>query len=72
MPLGIRSRVSRNSGKVTQSQSMPSFIESKGIASTRDMLSMARSRFSGATGAKPKPQLPSTSEVTPCQPESVQ
>ena len=25
------------------------------------------SRFSGATGAKPTPQLPSTSVVTPCQ-----
>lgn len=42
------------------------------MASTRDIDSITRSRLAGATGAKPKPQLPSTSEVTPCQPDSVQ
>ena len=36
------------------------------------MVSMARSRMSGWTGANPKPQLPITMEVTPCQPDSVQ
>ena len=71
-PLGMRSSVSRNSGNETQSQSMPSFIDSKGMASVRDMVSIERSRSSGRTGAKPKPQLPSTTEVTPCQPEMVQ
>ncbi len=34
--------------------------------------SIARSRALGLTGAKPKPQLPSTTDVTPCQPEIVQ
>ena len=51
---------------------MPSFIESNGIASVRDMVNIERSRSSGRTGAKPKPQLPSTTDVTPCQPEIVQ
>ena len=67
----MRSSVSIHSGKVTQSQSMPAFMDSKGMASVRDMVSIARSRSSGWTGAKPKPQLPSTIEVTPCQPEMV-
>ena len=42
------------------------------MASVRVMVSMERSRKSGFTGAKPNPQLPSTTEVTPCQPEIVQ
>ena len=50
---------------------MPSRIETIGIASRRDMVSIARSRSFGRTGAKPKPQLPSATEVTPCQPEIV-
>ena len=68
----MRSSVSSHSGKEIQSQIIPSFIESNGIASVRDMVSIERSRSSGRTGAKPKPQLPSTTEVTPCQPEIVQ
>ena len=47
---------------------MPAFIDSNGIASTRDIVSIARSRNSGRQGAKPKPQFPTTIEVTPCQP----
>ena len=35
-------------------------------------MSMACSRSAGRTGAKPKPQLPITTDVTPCQPDSVQ
>ncbi len=35
-------------------------------------MSRDRSRSAGFTGAKPKPQLPSTTDVTPCQPEIVQ
>ena len=38
----------------------------------RVIVSIARSRSSGCTGAKPKPQLPITTEVMPCQPDSVQ
>ena len=32
---------------------------------------MARSRSSGRHGANPKPQLPITTLVTPCQPDMV-
>jgi hypothetical protein len=48
---------------------MPFFIASRPIASVRDIVSIVRSRSSGRTGAKPNPQLPSTTVVTPCQPE---
>ena len=70
--LGAASTLSRNSGNVVQVHGMPSFIEAMGIASTRVMVSMARSRSAGRTGAKPKPQLPITTEVMPCQLDSVQ
>ena len=70
--LGAASTLSKNSGKVVQFHGMPSFIEAMGIASTRVMVSMARSRSAGRTGAKPKPQLPITTEVMPCQLDSVQ
>ncbi len=56
---------------MTQSQGRPRRIDSYGIASTRVIVSIARSRISGRIGAKPKPQLPITTDVTPCQPESV-
>ncbi len=67
MPLGVASRLSRYSGMVSQSQFMPSRMASRGMASVRTMVSMERSRNSGRHGAKPNPQLPSTTEVTPCQ-----
>ena len=38
----------------------------------RVIVSIARSRMSALTGEKPKPQLPITTEVTPCQLEIVQ
>ena len=59
---------------VSQSQcgSMPLTIDSYGIASVRVIVSIERSRKSGRTGAKPNPQLPSTTDVTPCHPEIVQ
>ena len=41
------------------------------MASVRAIVSIDRSRKSGLQGAKPNPQLPSTTEVTPCQPEIV-
>ena len=72
MAFGVRSTESRNSGKVTQSHGMPACMEAKGIASTRTMDCMAWSRASGCTGAKPKPQLPITTEVMPCHDEMVQ
>ena len=73
-PSGAASSESRYSGMVSQSQwgSMPSTIDSYGMASVRVMVSIERSRKSGFTGAKPKPQFPNTTDVTPCQPEIVQ
>ena len=70
-PLSVRSSESRYSGIVSQSQFMPWRIDSYGMASVRVIVSMERSRKSGLHGAKPNPQLPSTTEVTPCQPEIV-
>ena len=58
-------------GKVSQSQSMPAFMVASGIASTRSIDSIARSCWSGRVGAKPKPQLPMATEVTPCQLEQL-
>ena len=54
---------------VSQSQwgSIPSSMAASGMASVRTMVSIDRSRKSGLHGANPKPQLPSTTEVTPCQ-----
>ena len=72
MPLGVRSSESIYCGIVSQSHFMPAFIEAYGIASVRVIVSIERSRKSGLQGAKPKPQLPSTSDVTPCHPEMVQ
>lgn len=70
-PLGARPTLSRNSGNVSQSHGMPTFMVSIGTASLRDRLNMARSRSAGLQGAKPKPQLPITTLVTPCQPDIV-
>ena len=42
------------------------------MASVRTMVSIERSMKSGLQGAKPKPQLPSTTDVTPCHDDVVQ
>jgi hypothetical protein len=65
--LGSESRASRYSGKVSQAHLMPSWSAVPGMSSTPSMSPISHSRFSGATGAKPTPQLPSTRVVTPCQ-----
>ena len=70
-PLGVRSTLARYSLKLTQSHGMPAFMVASGTASLRVSDSMARSRSSGLQGAKPKPQLPMTTVVTPCQPDMV-
>jgi hypothetical protein len=70
-PFGVRPMLSRNSGNVSQSHGMPACIVLSGTASFRERLSIARSRSSGRHGAKPKPQLPMTTLVTPCQPDMV-
>ena len=51
---------------------MPSTIDAMGMTSVRTIVSIERSRNSGFTGAKPNPQLPSTTEVMPCHEEVVQ
>ncbi len=71
-PLGVRSTLSRNSGNVSQSHGIPARIVLSGTASLRDTVNIARSCASGLHGAKPKPQLPITTLVTPCQPDIVQ
>src|SRR5271163_1238501 len=65
---GIRSTLSKNSGKLSQSHGNADSIAASGIASTRVIDFIARSRRSGAHGANPNPQLPITTDVTPCQP----
>ena len=70
-PFGVRSTLSRNSPNVTQSNGMPAFMVASGTASLRTSESIVRSRSSGLHGAKPKPQLPMTTLVTPCQPDMV-
>ena len=66
-----RAAASMNSGKVSQSQVMPMFSTSKGIASTLTRSRMAISRALGLQGAMPTPQLPMMTLVTPCQEDGV-
>ena len=65
--LGSEPMASRYSGKVSQPHLMPSCSAVPGMSSTPSMSCTSHSRLSGATGAKPTPQLPSTRVVTPCQ-----
>ena len=58
---------SRYSGKLSQPQRMPSDSAAPGMSSTPSMRPISQSCLSGATGAKPTPQLPITTVVTPCQ-----
>ena len=62
-----RSTASRYSGKLVHSQVMPSAMAEPGMSSTPSMRSMSQPWRSGAAGAKPTPQLPMTTVVTPCQ-----
>ena len=64
-----RSRASRYSGNVSHSHSIPSASAVPGMSSTPSMRPMSQSWRSGAAGAKPTPQLPITSVVTPCHDE---
>ena len=52
-------------------QAMPACSTSKGIASTFTRSRIAISRASGRHGAMPTPQLPITTEVTPCHEDGV-
>lgn len=53
-------------GKVSQSHWMPSDSTAPGMSSTPSITEISQSRLSGLTGAKPMPQLPMTTVVTPC------
>ena len=50
---------------------MPAASAVPGMSSTPSMRPMSQSWRLGATGAKPTPQLPITTVVTPCQQEGV-
>ena len=72
--LGRRARRCRGTrGSVTQSHGMPACIDVVAGSPRRASSTASPARGSpGRTGAKPKPQLPITTDVTPCQPDSVQ
>ena len=65
---GRRSRASRYCGKVSQSHASPSANAVPGMSSTPSSMPISQSCCSavGRAGAKPTPQLPITSDVTPC------
>ena len=46
---------------------MPSWSAVPGMSSTASISSIRKSSLPGRTGAKPTPQLPITTVVTPCQ-----
>ena len=70
--LGKARSFSMNSGKVSQSQVSAARCCSTGICSVVDNIVIVRSRSAGRTGARLKPQLALSTEVTPCGPESRQ
>ena len=71
-PLGWRSSTSSHCGNVSHVHGSDASMQALGIASTRVSDDMRYSRISGRAGANPKPQLPMATDVTPCQPDSVQ
>ena len=60
------SMASRYSGKLSQPQVMPSVSAVPGMSSTPSISSMSHCSRPGCTGAKPTPQFPLTTVVTPC------
>ena len=69
--LGTRSSESRYSANDSHCQSMPSWRAVPGMSSTPSISSMRKLSAPGRTGAKPTPQLPITTVVTPCQLDGV-
>ncbi len=69
--LGRSSRARRYSGNVSKHQSMPASRASIDMPSTFSSVRTTMSRCSGRVGAIPKPQLPITTLVTPCQLDGV-
>ena len=68
---GLLSIASRYCGNVSHAHSMPADMAIAGISSTASIRSISQSRSLGCTGAKPTPQLPITTVVTPFQQEGV-
>ncbi len=71
MARGMAASASRYSGKLSHSQRMPSASAVPGMSSTPSMSPISHSWRSGAAGAKPTPQLPISTVVTPCQDDGV-
>ena len=71
MVRAVASSASRYSAKLSHCQSMPSCSAVPGMSSTPSMSSMRKPSLPGRTGAKPTPQLPITTVVTPCQLDGV-
>ena len=69
MPFGSRSTASRYWGNVSKLHSMPAASAAGSMSSARSRLRTTRARWSDRTGARVKPQLPMTADVTPCQHE---
>ncbi len=65
----MASSASRYSGKLSHCHWMPSASAVPGMSSTPSISSISHWRRSGLAGAKPTPQLPITTVVTPFQPE---
>ena len=59
------------SGKVSQFHGSPSVITTPGMSSTPAITSTSTSWSSWRHGAKPTPQLPTTTVVTPCADDGV-
>ena len=66
---GRRSSAPRYSSKLSHSQLMPSCRAAPGMSSTPSINWISRSWSPTRTGAKPTPQLPMTTVVTPCHDE---
>src|SRR6266851_3191756 len=71
MPLGNRSTLSRYCGNVSHDHLIPACIASGEISSARSRFRITSSLSFSAHGASENPQLPITTEVTPCQHEHV-
>ena len=69
--LARSSMAARYSGKLSKHQSMPLSSASIDMPSTFSSVRTIVSRCSGRVGATPKPQLPMTTLVTPCQLDGV-
>ena len=71
MTAGLCSKSSRNCGKVSQLHLIPSCSAVPGMSSTPSISSIRKSWSSDQQGAKVTPQLPKTTDVTPCQHEGL-